>query len=71
MTNIDVGRAWAKNYYGAHNAAGPRRGVGHAAEPAEQLCERGAVGRLQGANWLHARRHVSHRAIVLDVDDTS
>ena len=27
---------------------GPERGVGHAAEPAEQLCERGAVGRLAG-----------------------
>ena len=25
----------------------------------------------QGANWLHARRNVSHRAIVLDVDDTT
>ena len=73
MTNIDVGRAWAKNYYGAHTATvGPQRDVGHAAEPGEQLRERGAVRSPRRATTgSHARRHVPHRAIVLDVDDTT
>jgi predicted secreted acid phosphatase len=72
MQNIDVGRAWAKNYYGAHTAAAGPNGTwdtplnlqSNYANEAQSVAS-------QGANWLHARRHVSHRAIVLDVDDTT
>jgi predicted secreted acid phosphatase len=72
MTNIDVGRAWAKNYYGAHTATSGSGGTwdtplnlqSNYANEAQSVAS-------QGANWLHARRHVWHRAIVLDVDDTT
>ena len=45
MQNIDVGRAWAKNYYGAPSAvtgSGATGDVGRAAEPDQQLRKRGA-----------------------------
>ena len=45
MQNIDVGRAWAKNYYGAPSCRHRIRrhgNVGRAAEPDQQLRERGA-----------------------------
>jgi predicted secreted acid phosphatase len=72
FTNIDVARAWAKNYYGAPGAAtGPNGawdaplnlGSNYAAE-ARSVAD-------QADNWLSARRHVAHRALVLDVDDTT
>jgi hypothetical protein len=72
FTNIDVARAWAKNYYGAPGAAtGPNGawdaplnlGSNYAAE-AHSVVD-------QADNWLSARRHVANRALVLDVDDTS
>jgi predicted secreted acid phosphatase len=72
MTNIDVGRAWAKNYYGAHAAtsgpggtwATPLNLQSNYANEARSVAD-------QGENWLHARRNVPNRAIVLDVDDTT
>ena len=72
FTNIDVARAWAKNYYGAPGAAaGPNGawdaplnlGSNYAAE-ARSVADR-------ADDWLHARRHVHNRALVLDVDDTT
>ena len=72
FTNIDVARAWAKNYYGAPGAAtGPNGawdaplnlGSNYAAE-ARSVAD-------QADNWLSARRHVANRALVLDVDDTT
>jgi predicted secreted acid phosphatase len=72
FTNIDVARAWAKNYYGAPGAAtGPsgawdaplNQGSNYAAE-AQSVAD-------QADNWLSARRHVANRALVLDVDDTT
>src|SRR6478609_4503542 len=72
FTNIDVARAWAKNYYGAPGAAtGPNGawnaplnlGSNYAAE-AQSVAD-------QADNWLSARRHVANRALVLDVDDTT
>src|SRR6266480_1651606 len=72
MTNIDVGRAWAKNYYGAHTAtSGPG---GTWATPLNLESNYGNEARSvasQGENWLSARSRVPHRAIVLDVDDTT
>ena len=72
MTNIDVGRAYAKNYYGAPTAtsgasgswATPLNMDSNYANEAESVAS-------QGENWLAARSKVAHRAIVLDVDDTT
>ena len=58
MTNIDVARAYAKNYYGAPKAvAGTERdgNMVDAAEPGQQLRERGALGR-EGRRELARRR---------------
>jgi len=72
MQNIDVGRAWAKNYYGAHNAAsGPNGAWDTPLNLQSNYANEAQSVASQGANWLHARRNVSHRAIVLDVDDTT
>jgi predicted secreted acid phosphatase len=72
FTNIDVARAWAKNYYGAPGAATGPNGAWDAplnlqsnyADEARSVADR-------AENWLHARRHVANRAVVLDVDDTT
>src|ERR1051325_3120532 len=72
FTNIDVARAWAKNYYGAPGAAAGPNGAWDAplnlgssyADEARSVAD-------QAGNWLHARRNVADRAIVLDVDDTT
>jgi predicted secreted acid phosphatase len=72
FTNIDVARAWAKNYYGAPGAAAGPNGAWDA--PLNQSSNYAAEARSvadQAENWLHARRHVANRAIVLDVDDTT
>jgi predicted secreted acid phosphatase len=71
-TNVDVARAWAKNYYGAHTAtsgpggtwATPLNLESNYANEARSVAE-------HSDHWLAARRHVPHRAIVLDVDDTT
>jgi predicted secreted acid phosphatase len=72
FTNIDVARAWAKNYYGAPGAAtGPN---GAWATPLDLGSNYAAEARSvadQAENWLHARRHVANRAVILDVDDTT
>ena len=51
MTNIDVARAYAKNYYGAPTAVAGSGAAGTWDTPLnlqEQLRERGAFGRRQG-----------------------
>jgi len=72
FTNIDVGRAWAKNYYGAPGAAaGP---TGNWDAPLSQTSNYAAEARsvaAKGESWLHSRRKTPMRAIVLDVDDTT
>jgi predicted secreted acid phosphatase len=74
MTNIDVARAYAKNYYGAPTAV---TGSGATATwnaslnlDSNYASEAESVAK-QGQNWLAARANVPHRAIVLDVDDTT
>ena len=74
MPNIDVARQWAKNYYGAPTAVAGSGATGtwntplnldsNYAKEAERVTDK-------GGHWLWARSHVRHRAIVLDVDDTS
>ena len=72
MTNIDVGRAWAKNYYGAHTATSGPGGTWFTPLNLESNYAKEARSvASQGDNWLAARSHVPHRAIVLDVDDTT
>src|SRR4026208_2570503 len=74
MTNIDVARAYAKNYYGAPTAV---TGSGATATWNTPLNlqsnypnEARSVAK-RGDKWLAARSKVSSRAIVLDVDDTT
>jgi len=72
FTNIDVARAWAKNYYGAPGAASGPNGAWDA--PLNLGSNYAAEARSvadQADNWLSARRHVANRALVLDVDDTT
>src|SRR5215470_9920975 len=72
MTNIDVARAYAKNYYGAPTATSGAGGTWNA--PLNQDSNYANEARSvasQGDNWLSARSKVADRAIVLDVDDTT
>jgi predicted secreted acid phosphatase len=72
FTNIDVARAWAKNYYGAPGAAAGPSGNWDA--PLNQTSNYAAEARKvarKGEHWLHAKRKTPMRAIVLDVDDTT
>jgi predicted secreted acid phosphatase len=74
MTNIDVARAWAKNYYGAPTAVAGSGSTGTWAEPlnlgSNYAKEARSVAR-KGDNWLKARSKMKNRAVVLDVDDTT
>jgi len=74
MTNVDVARAYAKNYYGAPTAVA---GSGNTATWNTELNQDSNYAReacsvsKDGQNWLKARSNVANRAIVLDVDDTT
>jgi predicted secreted acid phosphatase len=72
MTNIDVARAYAKNYYGAPAATSGAGGTWNAPlnEDSNYANEARSVA-SQGDSWLSARSKVANRAIVLDVDDTT
>jgi predicted secreted acid phosphatase len=71
-TNVDVARAWAKNYYGAHSATTGPNGTWYTPLNLDSNYAREAESVAgQSDSWLHARRHVHNRAIVLDVDDTT
>jgi predicted secreted acid phosphatase len=72
MTNIDVARAYAKNYYGAPTATSGASGTWNAPlnEDSNYANEARSVAK-DGDNWLFARSKVADRAIVLDVDDTT
>ena len=74
MTNIDVARAYAKNYYGDHSATTGSSATGGWTHPLKQDSNYAAEARSvakQGEDWLAARANVPNRAIVLDVDDTT
>jgi predicted secreted acid phosphatase len=74
MTNIDVARAYAKNYYGAPTAVtgsgatatwdAPLNLDSNYADEARSVAKK-------GENWLASHSGVPNRAIVLDVDDTT
>ena len=72
MTNIDVSRAYAKNYYGAPTATSGAGGTWNTPlnQDSNYASEARSVAK-QGDNWLSARSKVADKAIVLDVDDTT
>jgi predicted secreted acid phosphatase len=72
MTNIDVARAYAKNYYGAPTATSGAGGTWNTPlnQDSNYANEARSVAK-QGDNWLSARSKVADKAIVLDVDDTT
>lgn len=72
MTNIDVARAWAKNYYGAPTAtSGPSGTWAAPLNLDSNYADEARSVAKQGEDWLAARSKVPNRAIVLDVDDTT
>ena len=72
MTNVDVSRAYAKNYYGAHSAtSGPNGSWDTPLNLDSNYANEARSVASQGDNWLYARSRVPHKAIVLDVDDTT
>jgi len=72
MTNIDVARAWAKNYYGAPTAtSGPTGTWDKPLNLESNYADEARSVAKDGDNWLSARAKVPNRAIVLDVDDTT
>ena len=72
MQNIDVGRAWAKNYSGAPTAArGPRGGGATPLNLTSNYANEARSVAASGTHWLNAKSKVPNRAIVLDVDDTT
>jgi len=74
LTNVDVARFHAKNYYGAPNAVA---GTGTTAtwdtplNPDSNYAKEACSVAKDGEQWLNARSKVANRAIVLDVDDTT
>ena len=74
VTNIDVARAWAKNYYGAPTALAGSSATGTwdtALNLGSNYAAEARSVAKDGENWLEARSKVKNRAIVLDVDDTT
>jgi predicted secreted acid phosphatase len=72
VTNIDVTRAWIKNYYGASGAAtGPSGGWSADLNLDSNYAKEACSVAKKGGSWLAAGSKVQNRAIVLDVDDTT
>ena len=74
MTNIDVARAYAKNYYGASGAVTGSGATATWNVPLNQDSNYAKEARSvakKGVSWLNANASVPNRAIVLDVDDTT
>jgi len=74
MTNIDVARAYAKNYYGDATATTGSSATGgwtHQLNLGSNYSAEARSVAKQGEDWLAARANVPNRAIVLDVDDTT
>jgi predicted secreted acid phosphatase len=73
FTNIDVARAWAKNYYGAPGAAaGPSGGWAAPLNQDSNYAREARSVARDGRSFLRDKaRPKKTQAIVLDVDDTS
>ena len=74
IQNIDVVRAWLKNYYGAPTAVAGTTGTWNAplTTSSNYAAEAESVA-ADGTQWLNAHKpkNGERKAIVLDVDDTS
>src|SRR5690349_11273007 len=72
MTNIDVARAYAKNYYGAPSATtGPSGSWDQPLNLTSNYANEARDVASKGQHWLKSHRKVANRAVVLDVDDTT
>ena len=72
FTNIDVARAWAKNYYGAPGAAaGPTGNWDAPLNTTSNYADEARSVAAKGSRWLDTHSRRANRAIVLDVDDTT
>ena len=74
FTNIDVARAWAKNYYGAPTAVAGSGSTATWDAPLSQTSNYAKEARSvakHAEHWLKAHKKVKDRALVLDVDDTT
>jgi predicted secreted acid phosphatase len=74
MQNIDVGRAWAKNFYGAPTAVAGSGATATWDAPLNQTSNYANEARsvaAKGTKWLGSNKKVANRAIILDVDDTT
>jgi predicted secreted acid phosphatase len=74
MTNIDVARAYAKNFYGAPTAVAGSGATGTWNTPLatdSNYADEARSVAAKGDDWLSARSKVPNKAIVLDVDDTT
>jgi predicted secreted acid phosphatase len=74
FTNVDVARAWAKNYYGAPHAvagSGPTATWNQPLSQDSSYADEARSVEKKADNWLAARSNVPNRALVLDVDDTT
>lgn len=74
FTNIDVARAWAKNYYGAAGAvagSGPTASWNAPLSQTSNYAQEAESVEEGLDNWLVAHSNEQNRALVLDVDDTT
>jgi predicted secreted acid phosphatase len=74
FTNIDVARAWAKNYYGAPTAVAGSGSTATWDAPLSQTSNYAKEARSVAKaadHFLKAHKKVKDRALVLDVDDTT
>jgi predicted secreted acid phosphatase len=72
VDNIDVARAWIKNYYGAPGAAtGPSGAWDAPLNLTSNYANEARSVAAKGTQWLTTHSRVKNRAIVLDVDDTT
>jgi predicted secreted acid phosphatase len=74
FTNIDVARAWAKNYYGAPAAVAGSGATATWDAPLNQhsnYVKEASHVEKDLDHWLAARSKQQNRALVLDVDDTT
>jgi predicted secreted acid phosphatase len=74
FTNIDVARAWSKNYYGAPGAVAGSGSNGTWDAPLNEdsnYAKEAQSAERKADRWLRAHARLPHRALVLDVDDTT
>jgi predicted secreted acid phosphatase len=71
LTNLTMAKDRVKLYYGDTVDATQPAGYTHQASPTSNYAKEVAGVERHAAKYLDRKRHTNHRAIVLDVDDTS